>query len=794
MKRFLFFALSLFLSSGLIAQNDVTFAVDMNDYTGPSFTTVYISGAFNGWSGDANPMDDTDGDGVWTAVLSLADGDQEFKYTLDNWSNQEFFAGGENCTLTTGNYTNRFFTVAGAPVDLGTVCWQSCDACTGTSTGGDVTFSVDMTEYIGIPPIQVYVSGTFNGWAGDANPMDDSDGDGIWTVTLPLDAGDYEYKFTFDNWLGQENLTPGSSCTITTGNYTNRLISVSGDLDIGTVCWDSCDPCGMTGDMVSVTFNVNMNQFNVTEGVYIAGGSGFGFPGDNPMDDSDGDGIYTATFMVPEGFSSHFTFINGDCGWGCKENIEGQDCADPGNFNDRFLNPVTQDTVLNTCFQECVDGLDCTPVVQNMVTFSVDMNEYTGTILTGVFLSGSFNGWSGNANPMDDSDGDGVWETTIEMVDGDYTYKFQVDEWYDQENFFGGESCTVTSGNYVDRFVSVSGDATLPTVCWASCDPCGVVGDMVSVTFNVNMSEFTVEPGGVFIGGGSGFGGPTDNMMDDSDGDGVYSITFMVPEGFSSHYTFLNGDCGWGCKENIEGQSCADPGNFNDRFLSPVTQDTVLNTCFQECVDGLDCAPVNQNMVTFSVDMNDYADAFTTVFLSGSFNAWAGNTNPMDDSDGDGVWEVTLELVDGDYEYKFQTDEWNDQEMFVGGEDCTITTGNYINRIVTVAGSEVLPTVCWESCAACGDVGVYSPYGNDVFRLAPSITSGAPVNLFFDEPSTENRIVRITNTIGQVVHETTVGAYETVYSIESAELTNGMYLVLVEVGKQTAVQKFIVSK
>jgi len=65
---------------------DVTFSVDMNDYAG-SFTTAYVSGTFNDWSEDANPLADDDGDGVWTGtVTDIPLGAHEYKFQLDNWA------------------------------------------------------------------------------------------------------------------------------------------------------------------------------------------------------------------------------------------------------------------------------------------------------------------------------------------------------------------------------------------------------------------------------------------------------------------------------------------------------------------------------------------------------------------------------------------------------------------------------------------------------------------------------------------------------------------------------------
>lgn len=49
-----------------------------------------------------------------------------------------------------------------------------------------------------------------------------------------------------------------------------------------------------------------------------------------------------------------------------------------------------------------------------------------------VSVVGSFNGWSPEAHPMSDPDGDGTWEAILELEPGLYTYKFLVDgrAWY----------------------------------------------------------------------------------------------------------------------------------------------------------------------------------------------------------------------------------------------------------------------------------------------------------------------------------------------------------------------------
>lgn len=50
----------------------------------------------------------------------------------------------------------------------------------------------------------VHLAGEFNGWDPSAVPMSDDDGDGVWTVTLELEPGRYEYKFVIDGGASWE--------------------------------------------------------------------------------------------------------------------------------------------------------------------------------------------------------------------------------------------------------------------------------------------------------------------------------------------------------------------------------------------------------------------------------------------------------------------------------------------------------------------------------------------------------------------------------------------------------------
>ena len=111
----------------------VTFSVDMNDQ-GPTPQGVFLTGGvIDGWCGTCNPMSDPEGDGIWTLTLSLNPGDLvEYKFVSGDWGGEEMFDPELDaaCTLTTGIYTNRVFTVpASGALVLPTVCFNSCDAC-----------------------------------------------------------------------------------------------------------------------------------------------------------------------------------------------------------------------------------------------------------------------------------------------------------------------------------------------------------------------------------------------------------------------------------------------------------------------------------------------------------------------------------------------------------------------------------------------------------------------------------------------------------------------------------------
>ncbi|MCC6411656.1 MAG: glycogen-binding domain-containing protein, partial [Saprospiraceae bacterium] len=228
----------------------------------------------------------------------------------------------------------------------------------GTPPVRTVNFKVDMNNYQ--PNFnQVYVSGTFNNWSGDADPLADPEFDGIWEGSIAVPNGSYEYKVTLDNWAAEEQFLGTEECTKTTNGFTNRLLLVSSDTDLPQFCFNSCYACG---EEVKINFKLGMGSVTPNpEGVWLSGGGNFDVPGGKyKMNDDDADGVYELVVPRRAGFSSFYAFANGPCAdFTCKEDLTGLPCGDSLNFYDRFLPAVNADTEVANCYGTCFGNVEC---------------------------------------------------------------------------------------------------------------------------------------------------------------------------------------------------------------------------------------------------------------------------------------------------------------------------------------------------------------------------------------------------------------------------------------------------
>ena len=229
-----------------------------------------------------------------------------------------------------------------------------------------------------------------------------------------------------------------------------------------------------------VTFNVDTNNVIVGDGGMYLGDGIFGGSDAVAMSDDDGDGIWTVTVNLAEGTTGNYAFFKnpGDGGdWGTKENLEGLDCADVSNFNNRILDPVTADTTISYCFATC--DTSCGTVVRHDVTFNVDTANITVGD-TGMFLGGGIMGGA-NAIAMSDADGDGVYSVTVsipEGLSGNYAFlNGSTAHWnYDGKEDLAGQDCADTS-NFNDRLLDAVTGPTTISYCFATCvETCSALG------------------------------------------------------------------------------------------------------------------------------------------------------------------------------------------------------------------------------------------------------------------------------------------------------------------------------
>ena len=116
-----------------------------------------------------------------------------------------------------------------------------------------VTFAVDMNgvaEFDAATDV-LRVAGSFQNWTPmdntGANTLTDPDGNGVYSVTLPVADGPIQFKYVINDWDGNPNgsnefsgTTPGTqgACTNADGN---REEQISGDVTLPVYMYNSCD-------------------------------------------------------------------------------------------------------------------------------------------------------------------------------------------------------------------------------------------------------------------------------------------------------------------------------------------------------------------------------------------------------------------------------------------------------------------------------------------------------------------------------------------------------------------------
>ena len=338
------------------------------------------------------------------------------------------------------------------------------------------------------------------------------------------------------------------------------------------------------------------------------------------------------------------------------------------------------------------------------VTLTVDASNET-VDATGVHVAGNWdseNEWNPSAFPMNDN-GDGTWSLTIQVAENStFEYKYLLgNDWsLGDEGISDDATCIVGDGN-TNRILAVdTSDITMPTVCYNSCASCKEDGE-ATVEFSLDMSLTPMIADSIIVTGS--FAGWTDSIyMIDYNQDSIYHAAVNLPIGDTIEYKFKNGPDGW---ESVSGD-CTQNGN---RFLV-VEEDAVLPVvCFEKCDP---CVVVDSVYVTFMVDMSNEAIiegvSENGIHVAGNFQGEAGfggDWNPgatrLTDADGDSIYNVTVYLPEGDYEYKFVNgNDWGLEEPVP--IDCRVegTSNRGFNVTAGDADTIMVGPVCFGACEA----------------------------------------------------------------------------------------------
>ena len=686
------------------AQGQTTFNVDMT-CAPEGFTDVFVTGPWCGWCANDvyNTMTDPDGDGVYSVTVADLVGTVEYKYAINGFDDQENLVNdmvdGASCAPVTdfNGYANRQIEADGTANDFYGTCDGTCNDVP-AAPAVDVTFQVDMSQYQGSYGT-VNINGGFNGWCGGCAVMTDDDGDGVFSITIPLVPATYEYKFTLDGWTAQEEFTEGDACTSTIDGYTNRTLDVTEATTLDAVCYNSCDACPTdSAPERAITFRVNMSEETTNPiGVFIAGNFQGWSAGSTAMTDADGDDIWEYTAMIAEGEAVEYKFINGP-NWGLDESIPVA-CAVNGN---RGYTVGAEDAVLDAvCFASCTACGDALPTEE--VTFTVLTDNIT-VAADGMYLAGALNGWSGE--PMNDN-GDGSWSLTKSLEAATYEFKFQngLDGW-EELDCGGNRSVEVALGTPV----AYQG-------CFAQCsDVCSVDPDAADITFQVDASQIAVSADGMYLIGS--FTEPAWQLgsiaMNDDDGDNIWTATVNVDGPAAFQYKFNNGlTVSTDSLPDYAGEENADfiaggcgvnngVGGSNRLHERSGVAETLDVVCFNSCEACVEAPSV----LVATVEV--CGEAAESVALTGPFWGWDPNAGPVATDNGDGTWSVTFDPAPTDnMEYLWIVNGVQEnliQAMVDGGACAPVTDyANYANRLWEVGAEN--PSDVYNSCSACDGTG-----------------------------------------------------------------------------------------
>jgi len=285
-----------------------------------------------------------------------------------------------------------------------------------------------------------------------------------------------------------------------------------------------------------------------------------------------------------------------------------------------------------------------------------------------------------------------------------------------------------------------------------------------SQTLNVDMTEAgLVEGDSVWIAGALGGihgtweqpGSNPNNLMTDTDGDGIYSITLALPEGTVAFKFFIGPTWDNG-----------DPAPGGDRTLALTN---TMNVFYKWGVDG-EITPPETPTIQWTVNMSyqiaegNFVEGTDFLDIAGSFNGWPEDPaiDYVLESLGEGLYGITVpDFTVGDtIEYKFRINGSWDTSEFPDGPNRKYGVNDGLNEITVWYNDEA--------------TGINDPV-QSIYNIYPN-----PVNeqLFIGNMKDVNKIEIYTIT-GQVVKLLNYTDAVEQTQINTSDLKTGMYILTV---------------
>lgn len=484
--------------------------------------------------------------------------------------------------------------------------------------------------------------------------------------------------------------------------------------------------------------------------VYLAGEFNGWDPGARAMTDDDGDGVFEVTIELAPGRYAYKFVVDGN--WQADPNAA--DSVDDGFGGSNSVIEVTGDEAPAAT----MPGDAARDVTTTGVPFRL---EAPGA--GSVFVAGEFNNWSPNQDALRDEDGDGVFETALDLDPGRYAYKFVVDgNWQEDPNAtestddgFGGKNSVIVVG----------ADAAVPAP-----------PDTPAVADGERLVRFVVEAPGagqVFLAGEMNGWNASGEAMTDPDGDGTFEVVVPLQVGSKYAYKFvIDGnwttdesaasfvDDGFGGQNSIvevkAGEGVQDAG-ASGTMTAPVETGANTGTPAGEATEGL-------RSVKFA--FQPVISGVNEVMLAGTFNDWNVGATPMTDPDGNGIYEATLLLAPGTYQYKVVVDgNWITDEQAdafaddgFGGRNSIINVDSRYDAIEVAVGDGDFYLEGLDVVVTYGTVNEVTP-DEIIFRTRAYLDDVQRVDLLIAEPGED-----------VVVHPMTLAVKDPVFATYEARI------------------------